>query len=185
MTALRELKSLPPAPLLTKKSSRWSRRRFKRTARSPSRGQRGWARGDSLPEGAKAGEAPAIGLVRNFRSTAGQPADRKQPRIIRLSVAGHRALVQSKTSRSGALASGDVAGSVAQAIVVLVAVSKKDARPGLPQFGDSRRRGCRGTGRWHGGRRRDWWAGPCARRSEKPVVQQKEYVGVKPLPVVL
>ena len=99
-------------PFTPKKSSRTSRRRFKTTARSPSRGQRGWAMGASAASAAKAGEAPAIGLVRRFRSAAGQPAVRKQAHIIRLSAAGHRAVVQSKMARSGTSASGDVTGSL-------------------------------------------------------------------------
>src|SRR5262249_15111180 len=73
--------------------------------------------------------APAVGSVRVSRSAAGQPAVRKQALIIRLSAAGHRVVMQSNVSRSGALASGDVTGSMSQARVVLLAVSLRTLVP--------------------------------------------------------
>jgi len=79
------------APSRPRTSSRTFRRRFKGTARPC---WRSWARGESTPTGANTGDAPPVGLVRTFRSAAGQPAVRKAPVIV-WHRPGYRALVQS------------------------------------------------------------------------------------------
>jgi hypothetical protein len=81
-------------PSRPRNSSRAFRRRFKSSAR---RAWQGSAKGDSAPQGAKAGDAPPVGGVRIFRSADGQPAARKQAKRIvdDPSEPGHRAVVQS------------------------------------------------------------------------------------------